>query len=332
MEDTKKLEKEASKNVGRLIGIFKGKQKISTELNKDSSEETDSLKIKGLIEEVDKNVRGFIEVFTFLLKYKILFRGSGLEFAGLREYSFGEDDASRIEWKASLRSQRLYVKQYEEERNLNIFVLFDSSASMLFGTQDKLKSEYAAILAATLSFAGIEVGDNIGFAMFNEKIINFLEPSQDISQYYQILKLLVDEKNYGGVCNMEDSLSMVLNNIPEKTALFIISDFIGIGDIEDKIKMCAGKFDRVFGLMIRDPREESLPDDLGYISFLDPFSNKTLTINPDKIREKFEETVKKDEAIIERMFIESGAGFIKICIDKHFAEPIIKYLQFTEGY
>ena len=288
--------------------------------------------IEELVEEVDRSVHGFVDVFTFLLKYRILFRSTGLEFAGYREYNPGEDDASKIDWKASLKSQKIYVKQYEEERNLNLFILFDSSSSMLFGTQDKLKSEYAAIIAATLSFAGVEVGDNIGFAMFNDKIINFLEPVQDISQYYQILRLLVDKKNYGGSCKMQEALSFVLNNVHEKTALFIISDFIGVNDITDGIKMCAGKFNRVFGLMIRDPRDESLPEGLGYISLSDPFSNKILTINTDKIREKFEIEAKKQVETIERTFLDAGAGFIKISTDKHFAEAIIKYLQFIEGY
>lgn len=285
-----------------------------------------------LVEEVDNNVRGFVDVFTYLLKYRILFRSSGLEFAGLREYAPGEDDASRIDWKASLKSQKIYIKQYEEERNLDIFILFDSSSSMLFGTQEKLKSEYAALVAATLAFASIEVGDNIGFAMFNDKVIEFLEPMQDISQYYHILRLLIDKKNYGGKCNMAESLSMVLNNIPEKTILFIISDFIGIGDIEDNIKMCAGKFDKVFGIMIRDPRDESLPSDLGYISFLDPFSNKTMVINTDKIRDKYEQEVKTQLKYMEKIFVDSGASFIKILTNEPFAEPIIKQLQFMEGY
>ena len=306
---------------------------IIRKLSKSFEREEEKIKeINELVEEIDKSVRGFVDVFTFLLKYRILFRGTGLEFAGYKEYVPGEDDASKIDWKASLKSQKIYVKQYEEERNLNIFVLFDSSSSMLFGTQEKLKSEYAAIIAGTLAFAGVEVGDNIGFAMFNDKIVNFLEPIQDISQYYQILRLLADKKNYGGACNMKEALSFVINNVHERTALFIISDFIGVGNIEDDIKVCAGKFDRVFGLMVRDPRDESLPGDLGYISFSDPFSNKVVTINVDKIREKFEIEAKKQAQYIERVFLDSGAGFIKIYTDKPFAESIIKYLQFIEGY
>ena len=285
-----------------------------------------------LVEEIDKSVRGFVDVFTFLLKYRILFRSSGLEFAGYKEYVPGEDDASKIDWKASLKSNKIYVKQYEEERNLNLFILFDSSSSMLFGTQEKLKSEYAAIVAGTLAFAGVEVGDNIGFAMFNEKIVNFLEPIQDITQYYQILRLLSDKKNYGGSCKMQEALSFVLNNVHERTALFIISDFIGVGDMEDGIKMCAGKFDKVFGLMIRDPKDEFLPKEIGYVSFSDPFSNKVITVNIDKIKDKFEEAAKRQSQLVEKAFLDAGAGFIKIYTDKPFAEPMIKYLQFIEGY
>jgi len=185
--------------------------------------------VEELMEEVDTHVKRLVEVFAFLLKYQLLFRGTGIEFVGLREYIPGQDDAMRIDWKSSLRTQRLYVKQYEEERDLDIFVLLDTSGSMLFGTQEKLKSEYAAIVAGAITYAAIETGDNVGFAMFNDKIQAFLTPSQDAAQYYHILSLMVNPNYYGGRCNLAESLLFLLNNLGEKTVLFIVSDFIGVG-------------------------------------------------------------------------------------------------------
>ncbi|HEC92619.1 MAG TPA: DUF58 domain-containing protein [Candidatus Atribacteria bacterium] len=106
--------------------------------------------LSALMKEVDINVKKLIELFRFILKYRIIFRGSGIEFAGLREYT-PEDDASRIDWKSSARTGKIYVKIFEEERDLDLFLLVDVSNSMLFGTAEKLKSEYATILAATIA-------------------------------------------------------------------------------------------------------------------------------------------------------------------------------------
>jgi len=70
--------------------------------------------VEQLMGEVDANVKELMDIFKFLLKYNMLFRGSGVEFAGLRDYISGEDDATRIVWKSSLLANKLFVKQYEE--------------------------------------------------------------------------------------------------------------------------------------------------------------------------------------------------------------------------
>ena len=284
-----------------------------------------------LLEEVDIRVKKLVELFALILKYKILFKGTGLDFAGLKEYSPGEDDAKRIDWVASMRTQRLLVRQYEEERDLDVFILLDTSASMLFGTQKYLKSEYASILAGCLTFAALETGDNIGFATFSDKVNHFLEPSQDYGQYYQILKIMVDPRNWGGRCNLELALKFTLENLRERTALFIISDFIGIGEgWKDALKMVSAKFDRVIGIMVRDIRDTCLPKGIGYIRVRDPFTGRVKTVNADKIREKFERLAKQQEEEVEREFLSSRAGFVKIYTHQPFIQPLIKYLQMSE--
>ena len=79
----------------------------------------------------------------FLGSYTSFFRGRGLEFENYRSYT-ESDDASFIDWKASLRSNNLLVKEYVEERALNVFLLIDVSSKMFFSSTQKLKNEYAA--------------------------------------------------------------------------------------------------------------------------------------------------------------------------------------------
>ena len=73
--------------------------------------------------------------------YKSAFKGHGLEFANYKEYT-QNDDASLIDWKASVRTGKLLIKEYEEERKLDVFFLIDVSSSMVFVSTDKLKNEY----------------------------------------------------------------------------------------------------------------------------------------------------------------------------------------------
>ncbi|HEX55221.1 MAG TPA: DUF58 domain-containing protein [Candidatus Altiarchaeales archaeon] len=294
-------------------------------------EEVGTRYIDKLVEEIDANVREIIDTFRLILKYQILFRGSGIEFAGLREYVPEQDDATKIDWKASLRAKKLYVKQFEDERDLDVYILLDVSNSMLLGTQEKLKSEYAAVVAGTLAYAAVESGDNVGFAMFNDDIIIALDPVGDISQYYKILRLIVDPRNYGGNCDLGKSLSYLINMVADRTILFIISDFIGIGDgWEDALKMIGGKLDRVLGIMIRDIRDTFMPPGMGCMRFSDPFSDNVLSVNTDKIREKFEKLAKEQETKVESEFRNSGLGFVKIYTTKPFVKPLISQLELTE--
>ena len=290
--------------------------------------------IEALMEEVDANVKELVDVFKFLLKYNVLFRGSGIEFAGLREYVAGEDDATKIDWKASLRSNKLYVKQYEDERNLDIFIMVDTSASMVFGTQSKLKSEYAATVAGSIAYACIESGDNVGFAMFSDSVKISLPPSGDITQYYIILKNLVDPRFYGGPCNFDAAMSHVLNSITDKTALFIISDFIGIGTgWKDSFKAVCGKLDGVFGIMVRDIVDSELPEGVGTMRLSDPFTeDKVMTVNLDRAKKDFDREAALQELNIEREFTNSGAGLVRVHTNEPFTKPLVKYLQTLQSF
>jgi len=284
-----------------------------------------------LMREIDINVKELIDVFKFSLKYRILFKGSGLEFAGLKEYVPGQDDASKIDWKASLRSKTLYIKQFEEERDLDVYLLLDTSSSMLFGSQERLKSEYAAVLAGAIIYAAIEAGDNVGYALFNDKIVHAVPPQKGNEQYYRALQFMADPRNYGGGCNLEQALNYLLNNLRSKTILFIISDFIGIGDAwEDSLKMTSGKLDRVLGVMLRDVRDSTLPEGVGNIRLSDPFGKKGELINLDKVREEYNRLAAEQEKRVEQIFTDSRALFAKIYTTESFVKPLVRYIELGE--
>lgn len=286
------------------------------------------MKVKLLMQEIDAVVKEFIDNFSFLLKYRELFKGGGIEFAGLKKYIPGEDDASRIDWKASLRTGKMFVKQYEEERDLDVFILMDASASMLFGTQDWLKYEYGSIISGALFNAAVQIGDSVGFAMFSDEIFNFLKPSQERSHYYQVLEFLVDRENYGGDKNLSDALKFVLNNIDEKTVLFFISDFIGVGEEwSDSLQMVRGKLDDVYGIAVRDIRDEKLPKGVGYVRFRNPYTGEVQVVEIDAVREEFERKAREQMEKVHGAFKKSDAGFIKVFTHEPFVKPLMKELE-----
>lgn len=315
------------------MGTMDDKEREEREKNIELSRNSIPPEIKKLMQEVDYNVKKLIDAVRFILKYKVIFRGRGLEFEGLREYT-STDDASLIDWKVSRRVsstnkvEKLYIRVYEEERDLSLFVLLDTSESMLFGTGNKLKSEYASVLAGALIFTAIEVGDMAGIGMFNEKLHKVLMPSKSTTQYYRILKELVNPDNYGGGCDLYPALKTSTAALGQKTILFIISDFIGVGkDWESILKGASAKFDGVLGIMLRDRRDSFIPEDLGNFRLSDPLTGSKTNVDFDKIREKYNLEAEKQEKNIESIFTQSHAGFIKCYTDESFTKPIVKWFN-----
>lgn len=283
------------------------------------------LDISKLTKELDI-VTKQLTAISMIGAYQSVFRGVGLEFDSFRKYTQG-DDAKFIDWKASMKANELLIKQFVEERSLNVFFLLDISNSMLFGSTQKLKNQYAAELVASLAFAVMRADDNIGLAMFNDEIVRSSYPTTGEKQYYNILRNLVDLSFYGGGYDFAKSLKFVISILPQNTLLIIASDFIGLhGEWEKYLKIVCSKFD-VITLMIRDPRDRELIGDIGDVVISSPYSNEKITINPDIIKERYKEYIKQQEKEIRNIFEKAGSDFELLTTDKPFIKPIINLFK-----
>jgi hypothetical protein len=259
-------------------------------------------------------------------KYKSTFKGRGLEFDGYRVYT-PDDDASLIDFKASARSDTLLVKEFVEERNLNLFILIDASSSMLTTSTKKLKNEYAAEVAATLGQTVIESGDNLGYLLFSDyAIANFeLTNSYDVINFF--LHDLSDPNNYGGSFNFKDALEYIIENVPERSLVILISDFIYIGDNwQDLFKICAQKYDLI-GIMVRDPLDISLPENSSQIVIADPYSGEKILIEPERFKKKYELETKKEINNFKNLFKENNSDFLLLKTDEKFLFKLITFFN-----
>ena len=286
------------------------------------------LKVKSLVSNLAISAKG-LTTSRFVGNYKSAYKGFGIEFDGFRKYETGED-ASLIDWKTSVRTNELVIKEFREERGLVIYFLFDVSNSMLFGSTKKLKNEYAAELVASLAYTASQNDDAIGIGMFNDKIVRGLKPETGEKQYYFLLGSLANQKLYGGKYDLGNAIDFVLKFLEDESVLFIVSDFIGLKKGWDlNFKQATKKFD-VIGVMIRDPRDRELPDEGNDVVISNPYSGERKVIKPKTLRKKYASYVKKQEAEIEQVFRSSGAEFINISTDKDFVNPIIKMFKRRE--
>ena len=279
---------------------------------------------------MDAEVKRVSDLFRFVLKYQRHFQPSGVEFSGLRQY-LPSDDASRIDWKNSAATQDLYVKQYEEELDMDVVIMLDVSDTMTFGTAEKLKSEYAAIVAAAIAYASIDAGIDVGLGLFGDESRVFT-PRGGTTQYDRFLDELSDLNNYGGTFNFEEALNDVIGQIKENAALFIISDFLEVEgeDWKSKLTLCNMKYRHVMTIMCRDLRDYKLPDD-GNFRFESASGSEQLVVNTSKVRKDFNEQAEKDEEKFEERLRGTGSSFLKIDTRDKFSASFAEFFDNDRG-
>ncbi len=285
------------------------------------------LDLKPLIKKLEASLRRGETQEYMSSAYKSKFKGRGFEFEGFRSYLPGMDDAREIDWKSSLRSRDLLVRVLREERNLNIFILFDVSDKMLYTSTEKLKCEYAGELVATLAYGMLNVGDRVGLCMFNDKIVKIIPGGAGMRHFYFLTRALSNPKNYGGKFGLDHVLKFTLGSLPRGSIIFIISDFLGLGKQWKRyFSMVAMKYD-LTGFIIRDPRDMTLPEGGGQVVMADPFTDRELLIDTDKIKDEYE--IETTEQLIEltEHFTRTNSDYIVLFTDKEFFFPVLKFFE-----
>ena len=152
------------------------------------------------------------------------FKGFSVEFAEYRQYMPG-DDLSSIDWKVYARTDRYYVKKFEEETNLNCYLLLDVSASMGYGSHGVTKLEYASMLAGSLAFLMQRQRDAVGLTTFDDAIVTMLPPSARPSHLRSLLVAL-DRMALGKRTDVSKPLHQLAEGIAKRGMVILISDLI----------------------------------------------------------------------------------------------------------
>ena len=174
--------------------------------------------IKGL----DLRARLVVEGFLAGL-HRSPYHGFSVEFAEYRSYMPG-DEIKRLDWKALARSDRYYVKEFEEETNLKSYILLDSSASMGYHKKGSLtKYQYGACLAAALSLLLLNQHDAVGLATFQQGLHSYMAPSSRRSHWRHLLEILEKELPHGRT-DFEKIFSDLAGHLKRRGLIVLISD------------------------------------------------------------------------------------------------------------
>lgn len=178
-------------------------------------------KVLNKISHLELKARMIVEGFIWGL-HKSPYHGYSVEFAEHREYSPG-DDIKHLDWKVFGRTDRLYLKQYEQETNLSSYILVDTSESMKYKSGPVSKFEYATYIASSLSYLTLQQQDAVGMFCFDKDVVKVVPARTNQVHMKAIVSTLAEAGNVNKT-NMESTLHSIAGMIKKRGMIILISD------------------------------------------------------------------------------------------------------------
>lgn len=221
---------------------------------------------------------------VFAGQYHSAFKGKGMTFSEVREYTYG-DDIRNIDWNVTARNNHPYVKIFEEERELTVVLMIDVSGSTLFGSENNLKSEVITEIAAVLAFSAVHNNDKVGAILFSDKVEKYIPPKKGLSHILMVIRELLTFKRSNSKTDFSSAFMFLSNVIKKHSTAFLITD--GFGRFDDSLHIAARKHD-LSCLVVNDKREFQLSN-MGLVQFTDAETGNSRWIDTsDKLtRENF---------------------------------------------
>jgi uncharacterized protein (DUF58 family) len=232
-------------------------------------------------EELIKKIRQ-IQIYTsrtvdasFAGQYESVFKGRGMEFDEVREYTPG-DDIRSIDWNVTARTGRAYVKRFVEEREMTVMFVVDLSASGDFGTVNKMKNELAAEFCAVLAFAAAKNNDKVGLLIFTDEIELYIPPKKGSRHVLRLIRELLYFKMPRRKTNIPLALDYLAKVARKRATVFLVSDFIE-ADFKKSVSLL-NKHHDVIAVCVRDRAERALPS-VGLIEFQDAETGEIILVD-----------------------------------------------------
>ena len=261
-------------------------------------------------------------------EYHSIFKGRGMTFSEVREYVAG-DDIRMIDWNVTARNDAPFVKIFEEERELTVYLLVDVSQSGNFGTINQFKSELAAEIAAVLGFSAIKNQDKVGLILFSDDVEKYIAPKKNKSHILRVIREVLFNKPASSGTSIQAGIDFLMNVAKRKSVVFLISDFIDQGYWKS-LKLANNKHDMI-GIRISDPAELLIPD-IGLIKVQDPETNEKIwvDVSSNKDRENLSRSVQEKWDIFERECSRNQFDVINISTKKDYVNPLMNFFRKRE--
>lgn len=257
--------------------------------------------------------------------HKSPYHGFSVEFAEHRAYMPG-DPLRNLDWKLYAKTDRFYVKQYEEETNLKSYLLLDVSNSMNFGTTGVTKFQYASYLAAALSFLMIQQRDAVGLAAYDTALRAYLPP-RSVRTYLNVLLSKLETTQPSSQTDIGKNLHAVADRISRRGLIVVLSDLL-----DDPTNILAGlkhfRHDghEVLVFHILDPRELDFAYS-GDVRFRDLETQEEIPTQPWHLRKEYRGLMNEFIDTMRRGCREDRIDYHLLNTQTNYGDALIRYLN-----
>ncbi len=261
-------------------------------------------------------------------RYRSRFRGEGMEFEDVREYTYG-DEVRRIHWQLTARMGRAYVKEFAEERELLVALLVDVSSSMDFGTSWRSLREAAAEVAGVLAHSASICGDRSSLVMVSDRVEGFVAPGRGRGHVYRVVREILRTGREQSRTRLSTGMEFLGRVLRRRGMVFVISDFLGVDDgFFRMVRRMRGRGCEVVGVMLRDERNFELPD-VGMVWLRDPETGEEMLVNTseESIRVRFAELARRHAEATVRGLREAGAGVMVVDASRDVLKPMLRFFS-----
>ena len=286
---------------------------------------------------------------TLAGQYHSAFKGQGLHFEEVREYTPG-DEIRSIDWNVTARMNQPFVKVYSEERELTLMLLVDLSGSGFFGSVEQTKREIAAELASVLAFSAIRNNDKVGLILFTDKVEKYVPPRKGRIHVLRVIReILFFEPEHCGT-DLNGALEFLGRVVPRKAITVCVSDFLGQTNPSRRLMDAhlrrqvvlsealaqtsatalrqANRRHDVVAVQITDPRELALPN-VGWVVLQDAETGQIVEINTSEKRRREAYTQRQTDAQeeLQRLFRTSGIDSIQLRTDEPYVTALERFFE-----
>jgi len=257
--------------------------------------------------------------------YNAAFKGRGMEFVEVREYTPG-DDVRTIDWNVTARMGQAYVKKFVEERDLSLLLVVDVSGSQRFGSQFLVKRDLAAELAAVLAFSAVANHDRVGAVLFSDRIEGYIAPARGSDHVLRIVRDLLVTEPQGKGTDLDGALRFAHQVMKRRGIVAVISDFQAL-NYQRALGMLRRRHD-VIAIHVHDPRESELPA-AGLVALADPETGELRVVDVGNagVRRRLR-SASLEEA--DRVFRRTRVDSLRLSTAESYERPLTAFFKARE--